>query len=53
MKSFSVALLTSVVSLSSGVNAWWDSGHILIAKIAEDILDQEAPKVKATILKWM
>ena len=53
MKNFVIGLLTTAVTLVPGANAWWDTGTIIIAKIAEDILDKEAPKVKIEVEQWM
>lgn len=40
-----VGLLLSVVS------AWWDHGHLLTARIAENILEKEDPETYNSVLQ--
>ena len=38
----SVVLLTC--SMQPGVLAWWDTGHLIIARIAYNILQEKSPE---------
>lgn len=40
MKLLSIALLAS----STVVNAWWGKGHLLVSRMAHDILKEKSPK---------
>lgn len=37
--------------LLSAVNAWWDHGHLLTARIAQNILEKEDPETYDSILE--
>jgi hypothetical protein len=38
-------LLSTLALLSTGVNAWWNNGHMITARIAYDYLLEVAPEV--------
>ena len=40
-----------LAGLASQVNAWWGQGHTLVARIAQDLLEQHSPDTLADVVK--
>ena len=38
-----------IASSSAVIQAWWDKGHLLVARIAQDILEKESPETLQNI----
>ena len=46
---FSTSLLIIAAAQVGEASAWWDNGHLLVARIANDILTAKNPEVLAKV----
>ena len=40
-----ISLLVNLATLITTAQAWWGTGHMLVARIAEQVLEQNHPEV--------
>jgi hypothetical protein len=43
------ASLVAIASLINVSNAWWGTGHLLVARVAHDILEAQSPSTLANV----
>jgi hypothetical protein len=45
MKFVKSSVVFATAALVDSANAWWGTGHLLVARIANDLLETQAPDV--------